>query len=110
MAREKFDFVTKKWMPVEKYEAMAASRRDQVARSELPAPMMVRDIEPYQSVITGEMITSRSKHREHLHRHGAIEMGHEKPKVAPRKTSDAEKRTRREQIKASARTHGVDVV
>lgn len=110
MAREKFDFVTRKWLPVDEYEAIVSSRRGEVARSSLPSPMMVRDIEPYQSVITGEMITSRSKHREHLRSHGAIEMGNEKPKPPVRKTTDKEIRTRRDQIKAAARTHGVDVV
>jgi hypothetical protein len=28
------------------------------------------DIRPYKSMITGEMITSRSQHREHLKKHG----------------------------------------
>jgi hypothetical protein len=35
------------------------------------------DIKPYKSTITGEMITSRSKHREHLRQHGCIEVGNE---------------------------------
>ena len=35
------------------------------------------DIKPYKSMITGETITSRSKHREHLKRHGCIEVGNE---------------------------------
>lgn len=38
------------------------------------------DIQPYQSVITGEMITSRSHHRRHLKEHDAIEVGSEKPR------------------------------
>lgn len=35
------------------------------------------DIEPYKSMITGEMITSRSKHRQHLKDHNCIEAGNE---------------------------------
>lgn len=35
------------------------------------------DIKPYKSMVTGEMITSRSKHREHLKRHDLIEVGNE---------------------------------
>ncbi len=35
------------------------------------------DIAPYQSMITGETITSRSKHREHLRAHGCQEVGNE---------------------------------
>jgi hypothetical protein len=43
------------------------------------------DIKPYKSMITGEMITSRSRHREHLRDHGYTEIGndsriHAKPK------------------------------
>jgi hypothetical protein len=38
---------------------------------------VVPDISPYQSMQTGEMITSRSKHREHLRQHGLIEIGNE---------------------------------
>lgn len=36
------------------------------------------EIEPYQSQITGEMITSRAKHQEHLRRHGYQEIGNDK--------------------------------
>lgn len=43
-----------------------------------PAPMIMRDIDPYKSMITGEMITSRSRHRDHLRQHNCIEVGNEK--------------------------------
>ena len=44
----------------------------------LPEGVMVMpDIKPYQSMINGEMITSRSKHREHLKTHGCQELGNE---------------------------------
>lgn len=43
-------------------------------------PLIQPDIEPYQSVITGETITSRSHHREHLKQHGAEETGDNMPK------------------------------
>lgn len=35
------------------------------------------DIKPYQSMIDGREITSRSRHREHLKAHGCIEVGNE---------------------------------
>ena len=35
------------------------------------------EIEPYQSMVTGEWITSRAKHREHLRRHGMTEIGND---------------------------------
>lgn len=44
---------------------------------------IVPDIQPYKSMITGERIASRSRHREHLRNHGCIEVGNETPKAAP---------------------------
>lgn len=45
--------------------------------------MVVGDIQPYQSMVTGEWITSRSRHREHLKDHGCIEVGNEKVTPKP---------------------------
>lgn len=41
-------------------------------------PFVLGDINPYQSMITGEMITGRRQHREHLKQHNCIEVGNEK--------------------------------
>lgn len=41
------------------------------------APYIAGDMQPYQSMITGEMITSRSQHRTHLRDHNCIEIGNE---------------------------------
>lgn len=41
------------------------------------APMVMNDLAPYQSMIDGSMITSRSQHRAHLKQHGCIEVGNE---------------------------------
>ena len=41
------------------------------------APMVMPDIQPYQSMADGSMITSRSHHREHLRQHNCIEIGNE---------------------------------
>ena len=46
-------------------------------RSDIAAPMVVRDIREYQSPLDGSMITSRSAHREHMARHDVIEIGNE---------------------------------
>lgn len=54
---------------------------------------VVRDIEPYKSMITGEMITSRSQHREHLRRHDCEEVGNER--ITPR-----EHKVDRDQVKS----------
>lgn len=44
------------------------------------APYVVSDLTEYRSVLTREMITSRSRHREHLREHGCIEVGNEMPR------------------------------
>lgn len=44
---------------------------------------IIPDIAPYRSVATGEVIGGRRQHREHLKRHGLIEVGNERLK--PRK-------------------------
>lgn len=46
-------------------------------RVDVNAPMVMTDIQPYQSMIDGQMITSRSTHRAHLRQHGCIEIGNE---------------------------------
>ncbi len=48
-----------------------------VRPSDVNAPMVMPDIAPYQSMIDGQMITSRSIHREHLKKNGCIEIGNE---------------------------------
>lgn len=52
------------------------------------APLVMPDIQPYKSMADGSIIKSRSEHREHLKRHGCIEIGNEvehlmKPKPIP---------------------------
>jgi hypothetical protein len=39
---------------------------------------VMTDIQPYRSVVTGEQVSSRSAHREHLKRHRLVEIGNEK--------------------------------
>lgn len=51
------------------------------------------DIDPYQSMITGEIIQGRRQHREHLRQHGCIEVGNEKL------TPKAPAQPRREEIR-----------
>lgn len=58
------------------YELVPA---DEYQRPRKSGAYIMSDIAPYQSVITGETITSRSKHREHLKQHNCIEVGSEKP-------------------------------
>lgn len=46
-------------------------------RAQPVAPIVMPDIQPYQSMITGELIGSRSTHRAHLREHGCVEIGNE---------------------------------
>ena len=55
------------------------------------------DIQPYQSMIDGSIITSRSKHKAHLKEHGCIEVGNEK--MEPRKTSWIESKQNKEALR-----------
>ena len=57
------------------------------------APFVMTDIQPYRSTITGEQITSRSQHREHLKANRCIEVGNERmtPHKAPDVSADLKK-------------------
>ena len=49
----------------------------------LSAPDVIADNTCYKSMQTGQMITSRTQHKNHLRQHGLIEVGNEK--IAPPK-------------------------
>lgn len=68
---------------------------------------IVGEIQPYQSQITGEMITSRAQHREHLLRHGYTEVGNDSRLYNPPAPISAESKTRKELLiaQAGAMTH-----
>jgi len=63
------------------------------------APMIIDDIKPYKSMATGEMITSRSKHREHLRVHGCQEIGDQTQYLQPQRPT-FESAQRKELIRA----------
>lgn len=54
-----------------------------MSRIILSAPFVPQEFKPYQSQITGQMITDRGEHRRHLKHHGCTEVGNEDmtPKV-----------------------------
>ena len=62
------------------------------------APMVQGDIKPYFSMVDGTLITSRSKHREHLARHGCVEVGNEK--LQDKRNYDAAPQQRHELIRS----------
>lgn len=45
----------------------------------LSSPAFMMDMQPYRSMATGEMITSRSRHKSHMKEHGLIEVGDQMP-------------------------------
>lgn len=53
----------------------------EVGNDYIPEPRadihIMGDIKPYQSMIDGSWITSRSKHREHLRMHDCVEIGND---------------------------------
>ncbi len=52
-------------------------KEDYYRPSDVDAPMVMPDIQPYQSMVDGTMIMSRSHHRAHLRQHNCIEIGNE---------------------------------
>lgn len=42
------------------------------------------DLQPYQSMVTGEMVGGRRQHREHLRTHNVVEVGNEFDKATPK--------------------------
>lgn len=92
---------TLRLVPKHQYE-----RRERMAaesmrlRSELPSPLVMRDIEPFRNVaVDGGMITSRSEKREMMRRNGLTEIGNEL-RVTKRKPRSS-KRTVVQDIKRS---------
>jgi putative FmdB family regulatory protein len=63
------------------------------------APYVIADIQPYQSMIDGSWITSRSRHNEHLREHKCVEIGNETHHLKPKTEIDvsAESKARRKQ-------------
>jgi len=58
-------------------------RDGDLGRETASGPQVVKDIEPYQSMVTGEMISGRKQHRDHLRAHNCIEIGNEKMESKP---------------------------
>lgn len=50
-------------------------------------PQVVRDLEPYRSMIDGSVIDGRKRHRDHLRAHGCIEVGNDTTHMQPRKAT-----------------------
>lgn len=64
-------------------------------RRKICKPYVMADISPYKSMIDGQMIESRSKHREHLKANRMVEIGNEQP-MAPKKQEVSREAVRKE--------------
>jgi hypothetical protein len=67
------DPVTLKLVPAEEYHAR-----------ENGGPFIVGDLQPYRSMVTGEMIEGRRQHREHLKTHNVVEVGNSFDQSTPK--------------------------
>jgi len=77
--------------------------KQEMHNREADAHMIIPDIQPYKAVVTGEVINSRSQHREYLKRNDLVELGNEKGKPKP----IPEVAGRREAIIEACRKHKV---
>jgi len=66
----------------------------------ITAPHVAADIQPYQSMIDGSWITSRSRHNEHLKAHGCIEIGNEMHHLKAKQKPELSKESRAERKQA----------
>ena len=78
----------------DKQQKMVSKDEYYANKVEVNAPMVMNDIQPYRSMQNGEIINSRSQHRNHLKQHGLIEIGNEpiRERKEPKYDSDAVKR------------------
>ena len=65
-------------------ECMGHYRKDKTGKSS----QVMGDLEPYKSMITGEVIQGRKQHRDHLKAHGKIEIGNEYESASKRERKE----------------------
>lgn len=81
MSRQRYIWHNNDWVEIERFTRAAKP----------VAPMLIRDIQPYRSVVTREVIGGRKQHRDHLRAHNCIEVGNEKLTPRPATLSRAER-------------------
>lgn len=76
-------------LPVSRYKELPFHCGEQMQRVITPL-YVIEDMKPYKSPLDGSMITTRTQHREHIKRHGVVEVGNEKlPERKPVEPSSA---------------------
>lgn len=84
-----------------RYVQIDGQLREVVDGFVMPESAMIQpDIKPYKSMVTGEIIDSRTKHREHLKRYGMREVGNEIKYVTQKPIPDVAPQQRKELIRA----------
>jgi len=86
------------WSPTVGREEAENSWLEKEKQIRRVAPMVASDISGYISQVDGSWIESRSKHRDHLKRHGMVELGNDvinthKSVEISRKSQEQRKRT-----------------
>ena len=84
------------YRPVAKYNELPDCCGQRMERI-ICAPQVMKDIDPYISMIDGSVISSRSKHKDHLKAHGCIEVGNES--MEPKKESWLEQKKQKEELR-----------
>jgi len=92
------DYFIDYWTPTVGKEEAEKSWIEKEKQTRRFAPMVTSDIGGYRSQIDGSWIESRSKHRDHLKRHGMVELGNDvinsqKTVEISRKSQEERKRT-----------------
>lgn len=60
--------------------------RGDAESNNISGPQVIRDINPYKSMVTGEVVSGRRAHRDHLKRHNCIEVGNDTSHMKPAPT------------------------
>ena len=68
-------------------DVLVWSRSGGFEQDNCSGPQVIRDIGPYKSMLTGEIIDGRKRHRDHLRAYGCIEVGNEKMESRPNPVS-----------------------
>ena len=85
------------WIPtLGEEEALRSWEIKQTQKQIVLGFQFMPDIQPYKSMATGEMITSRSQHREHLKEHRLNEIGNEMPYIERRAKEVVREREKRD--------------
>ncbi len=96
------------YRPISRYDDMPVCCGDRTEKVITAPAMIAPDIQPYRSMVTGEYIGTRAKHRKHLKETGCVELGNEQ--VTKRESytdKKREKETLRKEISARMSAAGI---